>query len=133
MIISFAWTTTALLFGRKTRTRREWDDDYAARFRLGDTHDAYDRSPRIGGHKIGEVMISGRPFKQNTSEMVEQDFEWEGLGWMHEQGLLIRGIEPMAFFNQWKAQGRTLWVIDFQLVHVTNEGVNLRLAHRGKL
>lgn len=34
MIVSFAWTTGAFLAGRKSRTRREWDDAYARRFNV---------------------------------------------------------------------------------------------------
>ena len=33
-IISFAWTTDALLQCKKTVTRRDWDDKYASRFKL---------------------------------------------------------------------------------------------------
>lgn len=34
--ISFAWTTDALLAGRKTCTCRDWERDYAERFKAGD-------------------------------------------------------------------------------------------------
>lgn len=35
-IISFAWTSPALLAGAKTVTRRDWDDSYARRFSAGE-------------------------------------------------------------------------------------------------
>src|SRR3712207_3360782 len=57
MMISFAWTTPALLAGKKTVTRRDWSDDYARRFRPGLIVDAYDQSPRRGGRKIGTIRI----------------------------------------------------------------------------
>lgn len=33
-IISFAWTTEALLCGQKSVTRRDWSDNYAAKFHV---------------------------------------------------------------------------------------------------
>lgn len=57
MIISFAWTTEAFLLGLKTVTRRDYDDAYAARFRPGTIHDAWDRSPRAHGKKVGRLLI----------------------------------------------------------------------------
>ena len=60
MIISFAWTTDAFLSGRKNRTRRDWFDDYASRFHVGDTVQAWDRTPRVRGAKrVGFLKITG--------------------------------------------------------------------------
>lgn len=53
MIISFAMTVNAFLSGSKTVTRRFWKDKYAAKFHAGDIVDAYSKSPRNGGKKIG--------------------------------------------------------------------------------
>ncbi|MBW2053822.1 MAG: ASCH domain-containing protein [Deltaproteobacteria bacterium] len=47
-IVSFAWTTEALLAGRKTVTRRCWNERYAGRFKSGDLVQAYDRNPSGG-------------------------------------------------------------------------------------
>ena len=52
-IISFAWTTEALLAGIKTCTRRDWNDDYARRFKNGEFCQAFDRNPRAGGKRVG--------------------------------------------------------------------------------
>ena len=57
MIISFAWTTTALLDGRKTVTRREWSDGHAAKFKPCDLVDAWDKSPRFKGKKVAVIRI----------------------------------------------------------------------------
>ncbi len=57
MIISFAWTTAALLEGRKTVTRREWTDKHAAKFKPGDLVDAWDKSPRFKGKKVAVIRI----------------------------------------------------------------------------
>ena len=50
-IISFAWTTPALLAGRKTVTRRDWSDRYALLFHADDFVAGYNRSPRHGGRR----------------------------------------------------------------------------------
>jgi len=57
MNISFAWTTKALLDGKKTVTRRGWQDDYARRFPPGSVHTATDRQLRYGGKRIGRIRI----------------------------------------------------------------------------
>ena len=43
-IISFAWTTEALIQGKKTQTRRFWKDRYAKSFKKGDLIQAYDKN-----------------------------------------------------------------------------------------
>lgn len=113
MIISFAWTTAALLAGRKRRTRRYWTPEYAARFKPGSLHDAYDRSPRFRGKKIGTVRVVRRPYEQHASQMTEEDYEAEGFRWMEENNKRIRFTTPRAFFEGWKASGHTLFVVDF--------------------
>lgn len=115
MIISYVWTISALLAGQKKRTRRHWADSYARRFLVGSTHQAYNKSPRVHGHQVGTVLITSTPFKQRTSLMTEEDYELEGLKYMEEQGLLIRGnITPRSFFELWKAADDEVWVIDFE-------------------
>jgi len=64
--IVFAWMTPALVAGRKTCTCRDWDGDYAQRFRVGDVIAAYDRSPRYRGTQIATLRLThdathGRP------------------------------------------------------------------------
>jgi len=117
MIISYAWTTDALLAGRKTCTRRDWNRDYALRFLAGSVHDGYDRSPRIGGKKVATVQIAERsPYQERTSLIPDADFEGEGLKFMEEKGLLIRGITPREWFENWRASDEILWVVRFKLV-----------------
>lgn len=61
MILSFAWTTDAFVLGDKTVTRRDYDDAYLARWQRaaesGVAQDAYDKSPRFGGKKVGEIVV----------------------------------------------------------------------------
>lgn len=60
-IISFAWTTPALLAGRKTCTRRDWTYGYAANFALGEEVAAYDRSPRAFGQRVATIRLTALP------------------------------------------------------------------------
>lgn len=113
MIITFAWTTAAVQAGRKCRTRRYWLPEYAARFKLGRPHKAYDRSPRNHGHCFATIELTREPYLQSTADMTEEDYEAEGLAWMEEQGLTIRGKTPRHFFEDWKARGEMVYVVCF--------------------
>jgi hypothetical protein len=57
MIISFAWTTEALLNGKKTVTRRDWPDSHARKFRVGAIVTAYDKQPCWGGRPVARIQI----------------------------------------------------------------------------
>jgi hypothetical protein len=124
LYISFAWTTAAFLAGAKCRTRRYWNDDYAEKFiRIYEKHEpvgALDKLFRAGGKKIGELLLTERPFKQATGLMTEQDFIDEGLSWMQRQGILIKGQSPQQFFREWKLINDTPWVISFKSISQSN-------------
>ena len=116
-IISFAWTVPSLLARRKTRTRREWRDDYAQRFRVGDMIQAWDKQPRFGGKKIGIIEITGIK-KQNLSEMTAEDYEKEGFKFFEEKGLKIWDKDPADAFNDWQEDDYEVWVIDFKVIEL---------------
>jgi len=116
MIISYAWTTEALLAERKKVTRRNWSSEYAARFREGTVHDAYDRLPRVHGKKVGDVRIKAVPYPERACDIPDEDFEGEGLAYMEERGLLIRGITPRNWFETWRSSRYVLFVVRFNLV-----------------
>jgi hypothetical protein len=86
MIISFAWTTGAFLAGIKTETRRFWDDKYMERFWSAVQNDnglcqAWDRSPRFKGKRIGTIFITQKPERQKLELMTDQDEKNEGGLW----------------------------------------------------
>ena len=112
MIISFAWTTEALLSGMKTVTRRDWTDDYAKRFAAGMLVDAYNKLPRAGGRKVATIRITKDPYKQLLSDMPDAHFEREGgtLHWTNKSDYL-----------RCMGQDREVWVIEFELLEVINE------------
>ena len=116
MIISYAWTTEALLAKRKKVTRRDWSREYAARFHAGAVHLAYDRNPRIGGKKVGDVQIERVPYPERLCDIPDEDFELEGLAYMEEKGTLILGKTPREFFNAWRSFRDVVFVVRFDLV-----------------
>lgn len=75
MIISFAWTTQALLDGRKTVTRREWSDGHAAKFKPGDLVDAWDKTPRCkGSKKVAVIRIVS--IERSPLSLMTDDIDW---------------------------------------------------------
>jgi len=105
-IISFAWTTEALLAGKKTVTRRDWNDKYAASFRNGDIVAAWDQNPRYGGKKIAEIKLTRDPYKQWLHEVTDEDEIKEG-------GLWGDRYKYMAAMGE----DREMWVIEFKPVY----------------
>jgi hypothetical protein len=120
MIVSFAYTVDALLAGRKKCTRRDWNADYARRFKEGSVHLAYDRLPRVHGKKVGNIKITQKPYLENTRDIPDTDFEAEGLKYMEENGLLICGITPRQWFDNWRGSDKDLWVVRLDLVFPCN-------------
>lgn len=115
MIISFAWTTPALLAGAKTMTRREWTPAHAAHFHAGDMVDAYDKSPRAHGHKVATIRLTRDPYRQFTRAMAIGDAGREGFIWLSEHG----AAETVSrIIEDWTDRPRVLWVVEFELVEV---------------
>lgn len=116
MIISFAWTTPALLAGAKTMTRRDWKPITAARFTEGLVVDAWDRSPRTKlGRKVATIRITRRPHLEWSSPLSEADYEREGFVWLmaHGEWVLVEQI-----VSEWRVNRRMLWVVEFELLEV---------------
>ena len=82
-ILSFALTKDEFLAGKKTVTRRGWSDDHFKMWvRFWEAgrhvHDAWDNNPRAGGKKIGELILTTRPYKERLDKMPLSDLEAEG-------------------------------------------------------
>lgn len=115
-IISFAWTTPALIAGHKTCTRRDWRDDYAARFEAGALVAAYDRSPRFKGRQVATIKLTQNPYKESTADMPEDDWIAEGFAYMTYNGKQLKGLTPRQVWETWRADPLELWVVRFELV-----------------
>jgi hypothetical protein len=125
MIISFAWTTPALLAGAKTVTRRDWKDRTAAAairaFENTAWLEAWDKSPRAGGKRVAWICQTHRPVRESTEEIPIEDFDREGFGWFRAQDQigtspskeLLRAVE---IWKGWIEEPRDLWVIRFEVV-----------------
>lgn len=81
--LSFALTTREFLENRKTVTRRFWKPRhlvywqrwYDEGHRL---HDAWDKVPFAKGKRIGQFILTQRPYLQPLSEMTADDLLAEG-------------------------------------------------------
>jgi hypothetical protein len=114
-IMSFAWTSPALLAEQKSRTRRKWTAGHAAQFKPGDKVQAWDRSPRFGGKPIAIIEILGIKY-ENIQSMTDKDFELEGFAYFEKCGLRIRGQIPRVAFEEWRKEGGFYYVIDFRVI-----------------
>lgn len=115
-IISFAWTTAALLAGQKTVTRRDWKDRWAASWHAGDLAAVYERQPRYGGRQVATIRLTQDPYKQSTRDAPEDDFEAEGFAYLAERGIKVDGLRPEVLWRAWQLQPQMLWVVRFELM-----------------
>lgn len=121
-IISFAWTTDALLADRKSVTRRDWAAKTAAGFKQGDLVQAYNRSPRNGGERVGYIEIAQDPYLENLNKMTGDDFEAEGFAYLEENPGKVPhnapwGDEgPLNYFLEWRKRDHQVWVVRFKFL-----------------
>lgn len=123
-IISFAWTTPALLADRKHCTRREWQEDYARRFKADELVQAWDHQPRTRkGKKVADIRLITAPYWQSLADMPDADYEDEGFAFFEEHPDLLPATHgPMGmsrdYFDAWKLDGGGMWVLRFTLEEV---------------
>jgi hypothetical protein len=124
VIISFAWTTPALLAGQKSQTRRDWTAEHAAKFNAGQLVDAWNRSPRAGrasgARKVATIRLTTAPYRQRLGSMTNDDYAREGFRWMWEMndgsGTAQRAY---AIWHDWQqTPDHELYVVEFELVEV---------------
>ena len=113
--MSFSWTTPALLARQKSVTRRDWKDSYARQFKKGDLVQAYDKSPRYGGKKVGVIRLTEDP-KKEMSNLVEDkldEYVNEGFYYLKKR---FNTRDTDDIFNDWVWNPRPLWVVRFEVV-----------------
>ena len=80
--ISFSQTSTELLSGKKTCTRRIWKDKtarlFTRYFNEGRSIPAYDKSPRNGGVEIARILLTSAPYLEKLADMPLEDLDAEG-------------------------------------------------------
>lgn len=118
MIVSFAWTTPALLAGAKTVTRRDWTPQHAAHFHRGDVVDAWSKSPRAHGEKVARILITRDPWVQMSNAVKPDDWTREGFEWFAWNGTPEDRLRVDAIWMGWRTTPRPLYVVEFELVEV---------------
>lgn len=119
-IISFGWTTPALLAGQKTVTRRQWKDSYARRFVAGQQCQAWDKLPRTGqGKAVGVIQLIQAPYLQRSDDIPLDHWYREGFDYLHRQQIpLNANTTALGLWCQWITNPEDLWVVEFKLVKV---------------
>ena len=126
MIISYSWTTPAVIVGEKEVTRREWDPHYAARFRDGMHCQAYDKSPRVHGKPFGIVELLGMPYVEVSSNDPQEDWRREGFEYLTRIGAKVHGSSPLMVWESWRLFPQPFYVVRFRLVGLNAYGESLR-------
>jgi len=124
-IISFAWTTPALVAGAKTVTRRDWKPRWAAGFRDGELVAAYDRQPRYRGKQVATIRLTRSPYRESTADAPAEDYLAEGFKYLTEIGAKVDGHQPETLWRAWHLYPRDLFVVRFELVETTAHGKGL--------
>ena len=112
MILSFTWTTDALLAGKKTCTRRVWSERTARAWvnaYQGDRllHSAWDKMPLCrGAKKIADIQLTHLPYRERLKDMPESDLDAESGLWKSRD----------EFINLFGSPERVVWVVRFRLV-----------------
>lgn len=128
MIISFAWTTPAIVALQKRCTRRDWNDDYAARFHAGSVLAGYDRNPRFKGKQICVVKLTQKPYRERYCDVPDSDWQAEGFEYLTSIGARVHGFTPRELWDQWKADPAVCYVVRFEIVRLTVEPETPRLS-----
>lgn len=111
MILSFAWTTDALLLGKKTCTRRAWSDRTANSWvnaYKGDRliHSAWNKMPLCrGAKKIADILLTQLPYQERLRDMPQSDLSAEGGLWSSKE----------EFINLFGNPELVVWVVRFEL------------------
>lgn len=126
MIISFAWTTSALVQGFKTATRRFWDAKYMEMWWRNVVKDnnlcqAFDRSPRYKGKNVGIIKVPTKPFLQPLSEMTNADLIEEGNNWKRPDGTTLwKDLDEYRELMLEQNRGDTPYVVKFSYTPLNN-------------
>lgn len=121
MILSFGWTTPALIAGAKSRTRRHWAPKHAAWFvrayhegTLIDAWNTAPRNPRGNPHKVATIRLTEEPRESN--EYPDEDWLREGFAYLSAHGLKVDGQTPEELWAYWRRERPKLWVVCFEVV-----------------
>jgi hypothetical protein len=120
-MISFGWTTEALLLGEKDTTRRDWHMNHLAHFHAGDLVDAWNSLPRNvvkNPHKVATIRLTAEPYLESTLLAPPEDYRREGFACLQELGIRVDGLMPDVLWADWHNPrlARDLYVVRFEVV-----------------
>lgn len=121
MIISFGWTTPALLAGAKTVTRRDWKPEHAAKFKAGMLVDAWNTSPRnvhMSPRKVAVIRLTADPVLEHTDDAPMSDWLGEGFELLQQQGIKVARLKPAELWQRWHEESQSLYVVRFEVVEL---------------
>jgi|GEM_PF-1678761 hypothetical protein len=121
--VSFAWTTAAVQARCKDVTRREWNDDYAARFTKGEVVGALDKTFRAGGTQFGTIRLLEKPYKESEALMPDRDYAGEGFAFLDAFPRFRpnhwKHMDLRANFEDARNVGALVWVVRFEILDIT--------------
>ena len=85
-------------------------------FREGTQIQARDGSPRFQGRQVAVISLVRDAYLERTSQAPDSDYRAEGLEWLEQQGIKIRGMEPREFWDEWKAADELVYVVRFRVI-----------------
>jgi hypothetical protein len=127
MGISFSRTINELTSGKKTQTRRAWQSDYAKNFiRYFDENiaiPALNKGRHRGGHELGFIKLTQRPYQQYLSEMSPIDLQ--------EEGGMVATVQEFidTFFD---GQDKLVWVLHFEFLSAPSSNNTVALIEENQ-
>jgi hypothetical protein len=129
MILSFGWTTPAVVIGKKCVTRRQWAERTIRIYErlIGHDVDAADSGLQYGGKVFGRVKILDVKRDDDTRKMLEDDWYHEGFDALEALGLKVGRYAPDELWSFWKHENTEPYTrVQFALVSLNQYGDELR-------
>ena len=120
-IISMAYTTPAWVNQAKTITRRNWNPNYASRFRKDQILRAYSSSPLGGGVPLGEMRLTDVPqFRRTSTASLQEMYEKEGFRFLDMEYQKFTGKKELLWdaTRRWIEADVWVWEIPFEITKV---------------
>lgn len=138
MTISFAWTTPALLLGKKSVTRRDWHPKTILQARRSmeskEPVKAYSRAQYRGGEHVADIRITEIIEDEDSRLLAPVEWVLEGFHVLQAIGAKIDGstaADVWRFWTQENTEPQT--AIRFELLRLTERGEHLQLEAEQQL
>jgi hypothetical protein len=137
MILSFSSTWPAVVTRQKTQTMRTWKPQtikwYQRAAANGAFVDAYDKSPRHGGHKIADIRIVRVTLNVDTRTLGRDDWVQEGFPYLQSLEWEIDGKTSRELWEFWqKRNTEPMTQVEFEVLDLTSYGACQAEVIRGR-